>query len=82
MTSSEVPCCVCGYWFQPNTMVALNEAILHKDIRRRTVCGTLKDKFLCKGCQSKCTRCKKVITSMQRWQHNGLCMPCSSSRKM
>jgi hypothetical protein len=53
------------------------EAVLHKDVRRRSICGSLKEKFLCKRCQSKCTRCRRVITFLQRRLHDGKCLPCT-----
>ena len=74
------PCCVCGFWFSPAKVMLFDVSVLHKDIRRRTICGTLKDKFLCKGCQSKCTKCKRVITYQQRRQYDGRCLPCTSIR--
>ena len=79
--SDEKPCCLCGDWFGPADIFVFDESVLHKDIRRRFICGSLKEKFLCRGCQTRCDGCKQRIIYQQKRQYHGRCLPCSSKKR-
>lgn len=78
--SEENPCCVCGEWFDINALFVIDESLLHKNIVRGCISGTLKEKFICRGCQSRCDKCKGRIIYQQKRQHHGLCLPCSGTK--
>jgi hypothetical protein len=73
----EVPCSLCGDWVATKKAFVLDEDLLHKDIVRRFICGTLKEKFICSGCRSKCNTCQGNIIYHQKREHSGMCLQCA-----
>ena len=86
--SADHPCCVCGDWFSRSALVLFDDSALHADVRRRSISGTLKEKYLCKECRSRCATCQALITHLQRRLHpeapgskRGLCLRCCPTPK-
>ncbi len=65
----------------PKSAFALNALLLHKDILRKYICGTLKEKFLCSACRTKCDKCGGNVVYHQKREHCGMCLQCSPIAK-